>query len=273
MSTPDETTWVIRRKQDPPKEKPGLITRIGNFIRSIPEWIHNAADWARHQWNNLKHYVGIGGRNTTIAGVDKRLLHIAAAIGMTNDKESMTCTDGMRSKHATYGAANSRHKLGLALDLRVRDFPPGVRGKRASERFVSDIATVLGYGRSNLRDTIVASNHNVGRGPHMHIQIGPTALGHVGFTKAGTDVAAAEQRLLKTISPEKLAKIKATRMPDKFGNSTREKYPGYGDRNPSGKPKLVAANHPLQHSAKKPPRDHEKQPPAQWQIRSSSPHA
>ncbi len=232
----DPVDYPQRQQPEPPREQPTFMQRVGNFFtRTVPEWFNS-------QWGRLRNFFSIGGNNTRIEGVDTRLLHVAAAMGMCNvHNGGCTCTDGMRSRNAGFGASNSRHIDGNALDVSLSSFPSNVRGKPAQEQYVADIATVLGYGSNDINRTLVASRHGNARGggEHMHFQFGPVALGNVGYTPAGTDVAAAERRLLRYITPERLAEIRATRIPDHLANGPIHRYTGYQQQHPPQGPRLV----------------------------------
>lgn len=231
---------------EPPPEQPNMLQRAWNgaknFVQSIPGWVKNAADWVKHKWDELKAHLTVKS-GASIDGVDKRLVHVACAMGIANHSQCF-CTDAMRPKNASYGAPNSEHKKGNAMDIRLSSFPSNVKGKQAMEQYVADIATVLGYGSKDASKAVVASRHDVGFGDHMHFQFSTNNLNNVGYTVAGTDIAAAQRRLEAQVGKERVAQIMATKMPDLTPESRvpQSNYPRYETTPPrTDGPRLVYA--------------------------------
>ncbi len=234
----------------PPPEQPGLIQRAWegtrDFIRSIPDRIRSVGDWIGDRFNSMRQFFSTK-PEVNLNGVDKRLVHIACAIGI-GAHTNCTCTDAQRSRNAGYGAANSEHHRGNAMDLRLSGVPG--RTDKDKERFVADVATVLGYGGRREQDRVFASVHG-GTGPHLHFQFGSNNIAHMNPAASTTggqaDLLAAQQRIARIVGAEGLERIMQTRAPDGLtynGTPLANSYTGYRQPQAAPSPQLVYQNQP-----------------------------
>ncbi|MDX1922699.1 MAG: hypothetical protein SFW65_06195 [Alphaproteobacteria bacterium] len=262
----------------PPEEQPNLLQRVWNgtrdFIQSIPGRIRSAAEWIGERFNELRQFFSPK-PGVNLNGVDKRLIHVACAIGI-GSHTNCVCTDAQRSRNAGYGAANSEHHRGNAMDLRLTSVPG--RTDKEKEQFVADVATVLGYGGRREQDRIYASVHG-GTGPHLHFQFGSNNIAHlnpVPSTRGGqADLIAAQQRISRLVGPEGLQRIMNTRAPDDVqhnGVPLANSYSGYRQEPRPTTPTLVYSNGPrpqpqLTHEAPRPVLQPRQQAEPQWMMR------
>ena len=280
--------WIIRtappdpRKQeepnqpDPPKPEPSFGERVGNFFtKTIPGWVRSAADWLKHKFDDFVKNLTVK-PNTTINGVDKRLVHIAAAIGV-GCQVNCVCSEGMRDRGKPYGARDSEHIYGKAMDLRLTTVPGATERKK--EQFVADVATVLGYGGQNEKDRVYVSVHD-GTARHLHFQLGSRNIGGLNpipSSKGGqADFIAAQERIANAVGPdgkkvgrEGLERIMQTRMPDELaGDSRINSYTRYNAQETSPTaPRLVYAQPRPDHAAPKPAaRTSTEEPIRRWYI-------
>lgn len=227
----------------PPPEERSLLQRAWdgtrNFFRSVGDWIGD-------RFNDMRRFFDPK-PGVNLNGVDQRLVHIACAIGI-GAHTNCTCTDARRSQNAGYGAANSEHHRGNAMDLRLTSVPG--RTDKDKERFVADVATVLGYGGPREQDRIFASVHG-GTGPHLHFQFGANNIAHMNpaaSTRGGqADLLAAQQRIARVVGQDGLQRIMETRAPDGLthnGTPLANRYEGYRQPQAAPSPQLVYQNQP-----------------------------
>ncbi len=262
----------------PPPEQPNLFQRTWNntrdFIQSIPGRVRTAADWVSERFNELRQFFRPN-PGVNLNGVDKRLIHVACAIGIGSNANSVS-TDALRSRNAGYGAANSEHHRGNAMDMRLSSVPG--RTNKEKEQFVADVATALGYGGRRDQDRIFSSVHG-GTGMHLHFQFGSNNIAHlnpVPSTSGGqADLLAAQQRIARLVGPEGLQRIMNTRAPDDVqqnGVPLANTYSGYRQQPARPlNPTLVYSNAPrsqpqLAHEAPRPAPQQRQQPEYQWRM-------